>query len=145
MQIRHLDLDDVITIEQIEQSVLSSWSRPLILSELQQANSIQLVAFNQAKSDILGWCCARLIVPKAELLKITVITQLRRSGVGTSLLKSLTHQCNTLGCNSILLEVREQNLTARSFYKEFGFAEIGRRKKYYNNPLDNGVILQKKW
>jgi len=145
LQIHSANLDDLKAIEEIEQSAPSSWSQPLIISELHQSNAIQLVAFKEDRKKIIGWCCARLLLPESELLKITVTTHLRRSGVGSLLLRHLIKDCDIAGCSSIFLEVREKNINARSFYKKVGFEEKGIRKKYYTEPADNAIILQKYW
>jgi ribosomal-protein-alanine acetyltransferase len=145
LQIRSANLDDIRAIEQIERSAPSSWSQSLIISELHQSKAIQLVAFKLPRDSIIGWCCARLPAPEAELLKITVIPHFRRSGAGSLLLHHLINSCDRAGCNEIFLEVREKNITARNFYKKVGFEQRGIRKKYYSEPADNAIILRKTW
>jgi ribosomal-protein-alanine N-acetyltransferase len=42
----------------------------------------------------------------------------------------------------IFLEVRESNQTARKFYESIGFQEIGRRRDYYKNPVESGIVMK---
>lgn len=42
-----------------------------------------------------------------------------------------------------LLEVRESNLRARKLYRSFGFEEIDVRKKFYEEPVEDGIVMCK--
>lgn len=145
MQIRPAKVEDISAIEQVEQSLQSPWSQSHIASELHQLKAIQLVAFVEKENNVIGWCCARMFAPEAELLKITVIPRSKRTGVASLLLHHLIKSCDDAGCNKIFLEVREKNQTARSFYEKIGFRQKSIRKKYYSEPADNALILRKTW
>lgn len=133
---------DAADIASLEKSASSSWPLTQIESELRQAAGIELVA--RSGEETVGWCCARLIPPECELLKITVLPHHRRRGVGAALLNELFNLCSRDGCREIFLEVREKNEAARSFYRRYGFTESGcMRKGYYQKPSDNGVILKR--
>jgi ribosomal-protein-alanine N-acetyltransferase len=41
---------------------------------------------------------------------------------------------------AVTLEVRPSNLPAQSLYKKWGFAEVGRRKHYYRDNLEDALI-----
>ena len=45
------------------------------------------------------------------------------------------------GACSIALEVRESNMGAISLYKEFGFRQEAVRRKYYQEPEEDAVIM----
>ncbi|MCR4609278.1 MAG: GNAT family N-acetyltransferase [Eubacterium sp.] len=42
----------------------------------------------------------------------------------------------------IILEVRAQNTPAINLYKKYSFKEISVRKNYYNNPVDDAIIME---
>ena len=44
---------------------------------------------------------------------------------------------------SIFLEVRESNAVAIAMYEQFGFIKISTRKKYYDSPVEDGLVMQK--
>jgi ribosomal-protein-alanine N-acetyltransferase len=44
-------------------------------------------------------------------------------------------------CVFITLEVRPSNSGAIALYQKFGFAEAGRRKRFYRDPDEDGLIL----
>lgn len=140
--IRAASQEDADQIDTIESLSPSPWSRSQINAELDYAQGIQLVAHRQ-NGGIIGWCCARLIPPEAELLKVATASAYKRKGVATLLLEDLFSQCSSRGCSKIYLEVRQHNKTALNLYDKLGFTVQALRKNYYHNPHDNGVILSK--
>lgn len=142
LYITQADREDAADIALLEHTAPSSWPLSQIEAELRQTAGIQLVA--RSARELVGWCCARLIPPECELLKITVLPHHRRRGVGDALLGECFALCSHRGCREIFLEVREKNEAARSFYRRHGFTEAGSmRKGYYQKPSDNGVILRR--
>ena len=49
--------------------------------------------------------------------------------------------CERDGITKIMLDVRESNSVAIRFYRRHGFAEDGIRKKYYENPTENAILM----
>ncbi len=77
--------------------------------------------------------------PEREILNVAVAPQFRRLGVATVLLR------NELQSGMVyFLEVRESNVAAQTLYRQLGFEEIGRRPKYYSNPLETAIVMQRK-
>jgi ribosomal-protein-alanine N-acetyltransferase len=77
---------------------------------------------------------ARLTSGECELENIAVAPGLRRKGAGTQLIQSLIAAARERGAHSIFLEVRESNNAARALYEKCGFANTGRRPRYYSSP-----------
>jgi ribosomal-protein-alanine N-acetyltransferase len=67
----------------------------------------------------------------------------RRAGLGRFLLETALARARRAGARLALLEVREGNLGARALYRASGFAEIGRRREYYTNPVEDALILSR--
>jgi ribosomal protein S18 acetylase RimI-like enzyme len=42
----------------------------------------------------------------------------------------------------VMLEVRSSNQPARTFYKQLGFVEIGRRALYYADPIEDALQMR---
>ncbi len=75
-----------------------------------------------------------------EILNIAVGERFRRKGVGWQLLQhELKHGAN------VYLEVRESNIAAIQLYQKAGFIEAGRRREYYQNPLESAIVMRMKW
>ena len=48
------------------------------------------------------------------------------------------------GVRTVYLEVRASNAAARRLYEALGFAEVGRRSRYYRRPVEDAVVLSAK-
>jgi ribosomal-protein-alanine N-acetyltransferase len=62
---------------------------------------------------------------------VAVAGERQGEGLGRYLLDRAAQRAREQGMLSILLEVRPSNERALHVYKQYGFAEIGRRKGYY--------------
>lgn len=81
--------------------------------------------------EVIGFALGRIVLREAELLLLAVKCGGQRRGVGQMLLDRFTAIANSRGADQLHLEVREGNHAVR-LYKRAGFAEVGRRKSYYN-------------
>ena len=141
------DLDRVVQIEL--ETNLSFWGWEVYQAELNRSDSLCLVAvtniIEEMKGDfsrkILGFAFARLITPEVEIINIAVDKNYQRHGAATKLLDVVLLQSENRGCRICLLEVRESNQAAREFYYRYGFQAVGRRKKYYRNPVEDAILL----
>ena len=50
-------------------------------------------------------------------------------------------ELKTKGCVFIYLKTRGSNTDAQEFYKLFGFKPEGIRKKYYDNPDEDAILM----
>ncbi|MGO1926357.1 GNAT family N-acetyltransferase [Brachybacterium tyrofermentans] len=82
-----------------------------------------------ASGELLGYAGIMLA---GDLADLHTIGTLRESvGMGRALLAWCEEQARRGGAERLLLEVREDNDRARSFYTRAGYQEIDRRKGYY--------------
>jgi ribosomal-protein-alanine N-acetyltransferase len=81
--------------------------------------------------EVIGFALGRIVLREAELLLLAVRRAVQRRGVGQMLLDRFTAIAKRRGAEQLHLEVREGNHAIR-LYKQAGFAEVGRRKAYYN-------------
>lgn len=96
-------------------------------------------AFRDEKT--AGFLILSTVLDEAEIIEVAVAENLRRSGIASELMSELFEWCKKNGIARILLEVRESNFPARSYYKKFGFAEDGRRRNYYRDPVEDAVLM----
>ena len=101
---------------------------------------IALRAVREEKPEFLGFLVARYLAPEWELENIVVAPEIRGNGVGTLLTQALVAHAQQADSDSIFLEVRESNGSARRLYEKLGFRETGRRKVYYSNPSEDAVL-----
>jgi ribosomal-protein-alanine N-acetyltransferase len=82
-----------------------------------------------------------VVPPEAEILNIEVEPHRRRRGIGAALLQAAIRRCRQAGVSRLFLEVRESNYAAIRLYQRAGFERVGRRKGYYQNPVEDAVLF----
>jgi ribosomal-protein-alanine N-acetyltransferase len=65
----------------------------------------------------------------------------RRKGVARALCEGMIAWAKSEGTRGLELEVRVSNEAAQALYAGLQFVERGRRKKYYSNPEEDGVLM----
>lgn len=133
---------DIAAVVTIEGENYSPWSFESIVDELGIHGGVTLVVVSPS-GKIQGWCSCRSIAPEAELLKIAVRSGCRQSGLGTLLLEKLIVELSKNSIDTLLLEVRANNVAAIDFYLKNGFKNVGVRSGYYQHPTDDALLLQK--
>lgn len=93
-------------------------------------------------SAFLGFLVARNLAAEWELENIVVSPAARRRGLGAALLEELLIRTRASGSESVFLEVRESNQSARSLYEKVGFQTAGRRKGYYFKPQEDAILYR---
>ena len=88
----------------------------------------------------LGFILCRAAADEAEVLTLFVPAPYRRHGIASALLDRAIAEAGGAGIAAFFLEVAEDNAPARAFYGKTGFAEIGRRTRYYNGLTDALVM-----
>jgi ribosomal-protein-alanine N-acetyltransferase len=68
---------------------------------------------------------------EAQLLNLTVVSALRRHGIGRALLRRFLSDALPLGAEQCFLEVRVSNTAAIALYSAEGFVAVARRVGYY--------------
>jgi len=117
--------------------------RSLVLPDA-AASTLTLVAQSPENSIIVGFLIARHVAPEWEIENIVVAPETKRKGVGTGLVQELVKQAQQTNSETVFLEVRDSNTAARALYERAGFYEVGRRKSYYLNPLEDAILYCKK-
>jgi ribosomal-protein-alanine N-acetyltransferase len=77
-----------------------------------------------------------------ELEWIAVEREWRRGGVGRALMNGLEEWSRDHGGHRLMLEVRAGNQTAQMLYRRVGWREMGRRKEYYRDPVEDAVVME---
>jgi [ribosomal protein S18]-alanine N-acetyltransferase len=101
-----------------------------------------LVAEDAERCAVVGFVVARLIPPEAELESIAVEGKAQRRGVARKMFSALAGALGRSGIDEIMLEVRAGNAPALGLYRFLGFAEEGRRRGYYADPVEDAVLMR---
>jgi ribosomal-protein-alanine N-acetyltransferase len=105
-----------------------------------QPPRIALIA--ERATAVVGFTIASLIPPQAELESIAVAQFAQQIGVGRKLFMALSAELKMSDVTEVMLEVRSSNQPARTFYKQLGFVEIGRRALYYADPIEDALQMR---
>ena len=140
MDIRRSRPDDATDISVIEEQTFNDpWGRRDIFSYICSDTGMCFTATDD--SGVIGYIIGRKIPPEGEIYRIAVREDKRKRGVGYRLLSYALKTERGSGVETVFLEVRSKNIPARALYKAYGFNEVGVRKNYYQNPVDDAVIM----
>jgi [ribosomal protein S18]-alanine N-acetyltransferase len=148
LTIREAGLADVFAIWEIEKlSFPTPWSRWSFLMELSQQHSHTLLAGPNSSRPwrTWGYIVYWVVVDEMHILNLAVHPRNRRHGIARELLAQALRQGRSLGAATAWLEVRPSNASARSLYAAFGFREVGRRRRYYEDTGEDAILLALVW
>ena len=93
---------------------------------------------------VAGYVVAHSAADEGEILNLGVAAAHRRHGIGRELVERALAELTARGVRTVYLEVRASNAAARRLYEALGFAEVGRRTRYYRRPVEDAVVLSAK-
>lgn len=135
------DLDAIMRLE-IASFPTDAWSSTLMQSELESEHNHYFVL--EDAGDVIGYAGLRALKgdPNSDVQTIAVAEHRRGHGDGRALLRALLHRAIASGAKHVFLDVRDDNLPARTLYAAEGFVEIGRRPHYYQPDDVDAVVMQ---
>lgn len=117
------------------------WSAESFISEVAKNNGIVICCYVDMR--VAGLISGYFAGDEADITSVAVAEDYRRHGIALRLMhefeKSLPEYIS-----EIFLEVRETNTPAISLYQKCGFENLSVRKKFYENPPENAVVMVKK-
>jgi len=96
-----------------------------------------------AAGGVVGYVVAIFAADEGEIANLAVASDARGRGIGAGLLDAALRHAKERGANALYLEVRESNSAARHLYGARGFKEVGRRRGYYQRPVEDALILRR--
>lgn len=127
------DIGQVMAIERV--SFPLPWLEQHFLDEINSATAFPLTAFDH-DGKVIGFICPMQVLDEGHILDVAVDPACRGMGVGRLLVQRVLDDCRLSGAEFVSLEVRLSNVAAISLYRQMGFIEVGRRKRYYENGED---------
>jgi [ribosomal protein S18]-alanine N-acetyltransferase len=131
------DVEDVLTIQ---------WASPEIaqwtVRDYARVAAGEMTGWvAEENATVVGFLVARRVLSDLEILNLAVRPDVRRCGVGASLVREALAWGKTFRAAKALLEVRASNLAALHFYERHGFRATGRRPRYYAGPIEDALLL----
>ena len=144
LHFQHMDADSLDEVMAIERDVFPfSWTRKLFESAIREGYDCWIA--RDADDVMLGYFVMLKMVDEVHLLTIAVQRNVQGRGIGRRLVERVIERARDMQMDSLLLEVRPSNLRALEIYRRYGFAEIGRRKKYYeaaNDTREDAIVMR---
>ena len=159
-----MTLQDVPAVAEIEKACFSlPWSEQSLADSVQREDTLFLVCEedggqeskrdtmipeyrnerdNATMNDIVGYIGMYLSFDEGDITNVAVAPAFRKKGYGEALVTAAKDAAKAAGAESIFLEVRQSNEPARSLYKKLGFEELGIRKKFYEHPVEDAIIMK---
>jgi ribosomal-protein-alanine N-acetyltransferase len=142
VDVRRMKASDLPQVMVIELATFTMpWGEATFRGLLRRKDSDLWVA--EYKGDIAGYAVFWAVMDQGELGNVAVDEDHRGLGIGSQLIEAVLERAVERGVREIFLEVRKSNVRAQDLYKSFGFSEVGRRKNYYLEPLEDALVMKK--
>ena len=137
---------DLERVAEIERGAFSDpWSAHAFAAALAR-DEIRFTVAESAASGVegpVGYLVAWFVGEEGEVANVAVDDRCRGRGLGAALLDDVLVAARRAGVRDLYLEVRESNAAARRLYASRRFAEAGRRRRYYRNPVEDALVLHR--
>lgn len=124
-----------------EASFPTPWSRALFEEEIGRRFSDAIVVVGDPGGTVAGYAICWTVGEESHLLNIAVRPDVRKKGIGRSLLRECIRRSVHAGGRRIILEVRPTNRDAIRLYEREGFRYLGIRKGYYTDTGEDAIVF----
>ena len=132
-------------IEKIEQQSFSCpWTMDQLRSQLSDERHVFLTAVDNSGA-VLGYVGMMFVLDEGYISNVAVAPDFRRQGVADALIAALIRRAEERRLAFVTLEVRAGNEPAKALYSKHGFVPVGRRKKYYDLPKEDAILMTRFW
>ena len=140
--LRVADPGDLELFAALEAEVFAEdpWTPYMIAEELSSPASRYWIATDES-GDVVGYGGVQSH-RQGIVMTIGVRAHARGRGIGAAILDALLEWSREAGAREIFLDVRPSNEGAIGLYESRGFVEIGRRPRYFRNPVEEAVEMR---
>lgn len=141
--LRPMRLTDLPAVMALEEELFApdTWTAAMYRDELAQTDTRHyLVAEDDGA--VVGYAGLIAYDDEAHVATIGVTAARQGRGIGAQLLDALLTEADRRS-PVVLLEVRADNEHAQELYRRRGFAEIGRRRGYYQPSGEDAVVMKR--
>lgn len=140
--IRRMRSADLRRIMEIElETFTMPWSEATFRGLLRRTDSDLFVI--EVRGLIAGYAVFWAVTDQGELGNVAVAPEFRGRGLGRKLVEAVIERAGDRGVREVFLEVRRSNVCAQNLYSTFGFFEVGKRKNYYLEPVEDALVMKK--
>jgi ribosomal-protein-alanine N-acetyltransferase len=85
---------------------------------------------------LIGFLALQDLAGELEITQLAVKKAYQGQGLANQLMGFLADRPE-----GIFLEVRVSNQVAKALYEKHGFQPVGQRKNYYQNPVEDAILM----
>ena len=140
--IRQMEKKDIEQVVRIEKEIFSiPWSAHSFEDAAMTKENIYLVC--ECNGVIAGYCGLWTVLGEGNITNMAVDKEYRKKGIGEALMKEMEKRGRQKDVDIFFLEVRQSNAAARRLYDKMGYKEIGTRKRFYERPVEDAIVMSK--
>ena len=140
--LRDMTVSDLPTVGAIERASYSvPWSDTTFRGLLRRRDAELVSAERDGR--VVGYAVFWCVLDQGELGNVAVAETARGLGIGASLVAEILQRAARRRVREVFLEVRPSNVVARRLYEQFGFTAVGRRRNYYQEPVEDALVLRR--
>jgi [ribosomal protein S18]-alanine N-acetyltransferase len=132
---------DVARVSAIEAEAFTSPWKEDTFRALVTRQGAELWVLDDPGVGVVAYAVVWCVLDQGELANIAVAASHRRRGHGRRLLGLVMDAARERGVKSMYLEVRASNEGAAELYRSYGFTRMGVRRDYYDNPVEDAILM----
>jgi ribosomal-protein-alanine N-acetyltransferase len=141
LTIRRMTLADLPGVREVERVAFDAgWPPTTFEHELQHNGAARYLVLREGERTV-AFGGLWLQFDQAHIVTVAVDPPERGRGLGRLVVHGLVAVASEMAMADATLEVRESNAAARALYRNYGFYEVGRRKRYYADNGEDAVIM----
>lgn len=141
--IRPMQTSDLPAVAKLENKYFSvPWSEHVLKQSLEKPEYLFFVASEEGEA--VGYGGMLKVLEEGDILNIVVDEKFRGRGIGRKLTQALLEEGKRQGMQAFTLEVRVSNTPAIRLYESLGFVSEGIRKRFYERPVEDALIMWKR-
>ncbi|WP_166509669.1 ribosomal protein S18-alanine N-acetyltransferase [Blastococcus sp. TF02-8] len=143
-RLRPMRLADIPAVMVLEEELFApdTWTAAMYREELAQTDTRHYLVAEDG-DEVIGYAGLIAYSDEAHVATIGVTGSRQGEGIGAKLLDALLAEADRRRSPAVLLEVRADNELAQGLYRRRGFAEIGRRPRYYQPSGTDAVVMER--
>lgn len=115
------------------------WTESMLQQELWNEAAVIIVALRE-DGVVLGYAGLQTVLDEGYINNVAVAANVRRQGIADELIAAFV-RFGQAKLAFLTLEVRASNAPAIALYMKHGFAQVGRRRDYYDDPKEDAILM----
>ena len=133
---------DLVKILRIEKECFTDpWSINVFRGAMSEPHTSVFVLLDETE-EVAGYSVSDVVLDEGALDNLAVTAEKRGQGAGAMLLQNVLEEARNKGVKRFFLEVRKSNEKALKLYEKAGFTRLSVRKAYYQDPVEDAIVME---